>query len=108
VRIGAFEIEGQTSLGIDQQRVAAELNLFELLRLAAANGIEQTVVRSGRDFANVVVREAFRKISDAIGIALLVAIGDFGRSGDGEFGASGGDTIQITFLGALRSAATRA
>ena len=108
MRIGAFQIEGQTGLGIDQQRVAAELNLVELLRLAAVNGVQKTAVGSGRDLANVVVREAFRKISDAIGIALLVAIGDLGRGGDGEFAASGGDANHIAFLGALISATTRA
>src|ERR1700689_1561697 len=108
VKLTSGQKDIQARRGTDQERGSAQFNLVELLRLAAVNGVEKTAVGSGRDFANVVVCEAFRIISDAIGIALLVAVGDFGRGGDGEFAASGSDANHIAFLCALISETIRA
>jgi len=94
---GTYQLMGQVLYGTG-------LRLLELLRLATVNRVEQTVVGRGSDFADVVVREALGKVSDAIGIPLLIAVGDFGRSGDGEFVAGRGHANLKTLRGALIAA----
>ena len=103
-RVGAFEIEGQTAWGSTSRRIAAELNLLELLRLAAAHGLQQAVVRSGLRFADVIVQQAFRIIADAIGIPLFIAVGDLLGNRDVQFGKRGVAAVLKTLLRASAGA----
>jgi hypothetical protein len=72
-----LEIECQPRLRIDQWSIAAHLNLLEKPMIVAVQSTKKASVRRGIDLADRVVHESLGIVSDAIGKALLVAIGDF-------------------------------
>ncbi len=93
VGVGAFEVEGEAALRVDEEGIAAHLNLVEFTPFAGIYGAEEAVVGAGDDLADVVVLEAFGIVADAVWEALLVAVGDLRRDGDGEFGLGGADSV---------------
>ena len=97
VRVGAFEVEGQTGLGIDEQAGAAHDDLIEHARVAGVHRAQEAGVGGAVHFADAVVNEALGKIADAIGEAVLIAIGDFVGNADVEFRLGGVDAIVETF-----------
>jgi hypothetical protein len=105
MRVGAFEIESQPRLWIDQRNRTAKRNQVEVRRPARRDRLEQSVVGVRIHLAETIVRQTLGVVADAARIASFVAVVGMAGNRHGCFGDRRLEAELEGFRNALISAA---
>jgi len=100
--VGAFEVEGEAGLRINERNRATESDFFEIGRLTRGERGEEGLIGGEVDFAAGVVRQALGIVTDFSSVESFVAVVGMVGNSYVAFVLGGGDAELLREIGTLR------